>query len=264
MAKTGGFLRVKPFEHNLILTLLHRRIDDGTTGRYWMVTDDEEIIGVVLQSPLDFAATVTPMNGAAVRAVVEAIASDEISLPGVVGDAATAAHFAGYWTEATKSAAAPRDGQRIYALAQLQLFQQIPGELVVAVEDDLDLIAGWAERFSQEARAVRWTQDTIAHRINAGEFWLWRTPVTVSMAAHTPETEGVVRIYGVYTPPEHRQKGYAGACVGHLSSLLQDRGRSCMLYTDLGNPVSNSIYRRLGYEAISEVIRYGFSADRIL
>ncbi len=84
------------------------------------------------------------------------------------------------------------------------------------------------------------------------------------MAAHTPETEGVVRIYGVYTPPEHRQKGYAGACVGHLSSLLQDRGRSCMLYTDLGNPVSNSIYRRLGYEAISEVIRYGFSADRIL
>ena len=223
-----------------------------------------EITGVVFQSPLDFAVAVTPMNDAAVRAVVEAVAGAGISLPGVIGDAATAARFAGSWTERTKSAAAPRDGQRIYALGQTELLPPIQGELVGAVEDDVDLIAQWAEGFAQEARGVTLTRDTIADRVKAREFWLWRAPAAVSMAAHTPETEGVVRIYGVYTPPEHRQHGYAAACVGHLSSLLRDMGHSCMLYTDLGNPVSNSIYRRLGYEAISEVIRYEFSSDRIL
>ncbi len=261
--KARGFLRVSPLEHNLILTLLHRRIDDGTAGRYWMITDDEKITGVVFQSPLDFAVAVTPMNDGAIRAVVEAVASAGFSLPGVIGDAATAARFAGCWTERTKSAAAPRDGQRIYALGQLELLAPVEGELVKAVGDDVDLIARWAEGFAQEARAVALTRDTIADRVNGGEFWLWRTPAAVSMAAHTPETEGVVRIYGVYTPPEHRQHGYAAACVGQLSSLLRDSGRSCMLYTDLGDPVSNSIYRRLGYEAIGEVIRYEFSSDRI-
>jgi len=28
------------------------------------------------------------------------------------------------------------------------------------------------------------------------------------------------------------------------------------LYTDLGNPVSNSVYRRIGYECVAEVTRY--------
>jgi predicted GNAT family acetyltransferase len=31
-----------------------------------------------------------------------------------------------------------------------------------------------------------------------------------------------------------------------------------MLYTDLANAVSNSIYRRLGYRAVAEVLRYRF------
>jgi predicted GNAT family acetyltransferase len=31
-----------------------------------------------------------------------------------------------------------------------------------------------------------------------------------------------------------------------------------MLYTDLANPTSNSIYRRIGYRAVAEVLRYGF------
>jgi uncharacterized protein len=82
----------------------------------------------------------------------------------------------------------------------------------------------------------------------------------VSMAAHTTALEGVVRIAAVYTPPELRKRGYAGACVGRLSAQLRDKGYQCMLYTDLGNPISNSIYRRLGYEAVSEILRYEFAA----
>jgi uncharacterized protein len=35
-------------------------------------------------------------------------------------------------------------------------------------------------------------------------------------------------------------------------------GLRCALYTDLGNPTSNSIYRRIGYRALAEVVRYRF------
>ena len=70
--------------------------------------------------------------------------------------------------------------------------------------------------------------------------------------------EGVVRVQLVYTPPEHRNKGYASACVTSLSKQIRDEGYRCILYTDLGNPISNSIYRRMGYRAVVEWIQYRF------
>ena len=37
-----------------------------------------------------------------------------------------------------------------------------------------------------------------------------------------------------------------------------DEGHRCILYTDLGNPISNSVYRRIGYRAVAEGIQYRF------
>jgi predicted GNAT family acetyltransferase len=63
----------------------------------------------------------------------------------------------------------------------------------------------------------------------------------------------------VYTPPEWRGKGYASACVAALSQLCLDSGyQFCMLYTDLANPTSNSIYQKIGYQPIGESREYRF------
>jgi hypothetical protein len=70
--------------------------------------------------------------------------------------------------------------------------------------------------------------------------------------------QGVVRLSGVYTPDEKQRHGYATACVHALSKKLRDAGHRCILYTDLGNPTSNSIYRRIGYRALAEALRYRF------
>lgn len=48
------------------------------------------------------------------------------------------------------------------------------------------------------------------------------------------------------------------ACVAELSSGLVAAGQRCILYADLGNSVSNSVYRRIGYEAVAECLRYRF------
>ena len=78
------------------------------------------------------------------------------------------------------------------------------------------------------------------------------------MAGGRSAVEGVVRVAGVYTPPGQRGRGYAEACVHALSQHLRDSGYRAALYTDLANPTSNSIYRRIGYRAVAEVLRYRF------
>jgi len=87
----------------------------------------------------------------------------------------------------------------------------------------------------------------------AGQLWLWdRNGETVSMAVAREPVDGVVRLSGVYTPPEKRKHGYTAACVHALSRQLRDAGYRCILYTDLANPTSNSIYRRIWDIELSE------------
>jgi len=62
----------------------------------------------------------------------------------------------------------------------------------------------------------------------------------------------------VYTPPGRRGRGYGSALVGSVSAAVRARGTRCILYADLGNPIANSVYRRLGYRAVAEGLRYRF------
>ena len=110
----GAFLQSDPVLHNLIFTLLHGRVASPEPGRYWIVHVEDEVVGVVFQSPLDFIATTTPMPALAVSAVVETIVAGGVQLPGVSAEAATAARFAGHWAEQTKSPARPVNALRIY------------------------------------------------------------------------------------------------------------------------------------------------------
>jgi uncharacterized protein len=41
-------------------------------------------------------------------------------------------------------------------------------------------------------------------------------------------------------------------------ALLEGGHRFCFLFTDLANPTSNGIYRRIGYEPVTDVERYAF------
>ena len=34
-----------------------------------------------------------------------------------------------------------------------------------------------------------------------------------------------------------------------------------ILFTDLSNPTSNAVYRRIGYQAVAEILRYRFDVS---
>src|SRR5436190_16468851 len=74
------FLSSEPVLHNLILSILQSRVAQGDPGRYWIALEGEEGAGVVVQSPLEYPATLTPMEPPAVLAIVDAISKAGVTL----------------------------------------------------------------------------------------------------------------------------------------------------------------------------------------
>jgi len=248
-----------PVRHNLVLTVLENRAAHPEPGRYWVVADDGRTVGVALQSPLTFAATCTPMAADAVAAAVDAIAAAGVELPGLVGDALTAARFAGQWTERTGRAAWPIQGQRLYEVDRVVPARSTAGGARLAGVGDLPLVTGWFEAFADEIGEHRDdVAPLVARRVASGQVWLWEDGAPVGFAAVSSPVEGVSRIGPVYTPPEQRGRGYGSALVGTVSAAVRDAGTRCALYAELGNPSANAIYRSLGYQAVAEVLRYRF------
>jgi len=241
------FLEHDPVRHNLILTLLHARVASPEPGRYWVVEVDGVVAGVAFQSPLTFMATITPMQFEAVHAIVDAIADQGVVLPGVSGVAGTVARFAGQWTERTKSGASPVEGQRIYEVEAVIPAPPTPGHLRPADRADRDVLVEWFGAFQQETGGgLGDIEPTVDRRLRAGQLWIWEDTDVVSLAGVTDPVSGVARIGPVYTPPNRRSRGYGSALVSSVSLAVRVQGHRCILYTDLANPTSSSIYRSRG------------------
>jgi hypothetical protein len=259
LAEAGAFLASEPVLHNIILTLLHARVAQPVPGRYWVARKGQQDVGVVFQSPLSFAATITPMPADVVVAMVDRIVDSGVDLPGINGEAGTAARFAGHWTERSKSAAVPFQGLRLYELVEVCHRPDTSGRLRQAVPGDREILVDWVRRFQIEIGEQHGDEAAMVdHWLPAGHFWIWDDGEPVSMAVTREAVEGVVRVAGVYTPATKRGRGYAGACVSDLSKQICNKGHRPILYTDLGNPTSNSIYRRIGYRVVAEALRYRF------
>src|SRR2546427_562651 len=168
--------------------------------------------------------------------------------------------FAGQWSERCKSAATPFQGTGLYELLELGEVPRTAGHLRQAGPRDRSLMILWTRAFQDEiGESANDTERRVDRALAAGQIWLWdQNGETTSMAVGREPAQGVVRLSGVYTPPEKRKYGYGAACGHVLSKHLRDGGYRCILFTDFGNPTSNSIYRRIGYKAVAEALRYRF------
>jgi hypothetical protein len=183
LSVAGEFLSSQPVLHNLILSLLHGRVAHSEPGRYWVASQNSQVVGVVFQSPVTFPATLTPMGPDASAAMVDAIADAGVGLPGVMGDAATAASFAGRWTERSKSAGIPFQGMRLHELKELQEVATVAGVLRRAVVSDRSLTSGWVRAFRAElGEKTGDLEPVIDSWLAAGQLWLWDNSQSVSMA----------------------------------------------------------------------------------
>lgn len=152
--------------------------------------------------------------------------------------------------------------QRLHVLTSVETDLPSPptGTFRAATMDDLATVVRFVEEFKAETGEPGDGEEMARDRIPNGQIFLWDDGEPRSMAAWNGKTENGVRINFVYTPPENRGHGYATACVAAVTQLMLNEGRQfCTLYTDLANPISNSIYRKIGYRAVcdSEMYRLG-------
>lgn len=187
------------------------------------------------------------------------------SVPAVLAEERVGKAFAEAWSAKTNVAYAVGIRQRLYKLQQvLPAKFSTPGGMSAITAADMPLAKAWTVAFQREATltASHGENDTLLADFLTKKtlyFWVCDGQI-VAMAARTRPTAQGETVSYVFTPPEHRRRGYATALVRALSQLLLDEGRNfCVLYTDLANPTSNAIYQRIGYRPICDVCDVDFA-----
>ena len=197
----------------------------------------------------------------AVVALVKQLSTGNSSLPGVIGPARTTESFLENWHVRTGHETRFQMHSRVHELTEVIPPGRPAGVFRRAAITDVEPLASWADALNIELRSEDPSpgEQSVRKRIGLGRMYVWDNGGPVSMAACDGPTPRGIRINFVYTPPEHRARGYASACVADLSQLLLDEGRRfCALFTDLANPVSNRLYARLGYRPICDFDEYVF------
>lgn len=243
--------------HNLVLSLAYARAAAGADepdAYFGTVSDGGQVIGCVLRTP-PHKVLVTEIPPRAGPAIVADLAAVYAHIPAVLGPSEAAEAVATAWVEQCGGGWRPGLEQRIYRLDAVTLPPAVPGHLRLATHEDTELAVAWGEGFARDAGTQFTARRASVERwIERGTLFIWDDDGPRSIAVAQGRTPHGVRIGYVYTPPEHRGRGYATRCVAEISQRMLDDGLDfCVLYTDRSNPTSNAIYRRIGYRGIQDV-----------
>jgi predicted GNAT family acetyltransferase len=179
----------------------------------------------------------------------------------------TATAFGGAWREMTGGRVGVDTHMRLYRLAELSWPDPLPdGAPRLAAQGDAALLTDWFGAFTREADPSRPADGedqsaAVAERLSYPGVTLWEADgEPVSLAGVTRQVAGMVRIGPVYTPPDRRGHGYGTAVTAAVSQRVRAAGaEEVLLYTDLSNPVSNSIYQRIGYRPVEDRVMLSFT-----
>jgi predicted GNAT family acetyltransferase len=244
--------KISEFEsgHALPPDTLLLSLEDDSDG-------DQPVAAALMMPPNPLVVTRAPAD--AVEALVGHLAQAGVRPRAVSGPEPTSAAFTKAWSAATGIPHRSEFRMGLYQLTRLvPPARPVPGSFRAAGEADVDFLVPWAEAFFREIQhfTAPHAATRVPERLRRRQHYLWCDPPDrpVSLAGWAGPTPNGVRINSVYTPPEHRGRGYATACVASLTRHLLDSGRKfCFLFTDAANPTSNGIYRRLGYEHVCDL-----------
>ncbi|HEY6933335.1 MAG TPA: GNAT family N-acetyltransferase [Marmoricola sp.] len=275
LEQAGAHLAADPVQNTVLTTFAERSVRERAEGidvpadhpRWWLVVRDAA--GAVVGAGMRTApfpphpAYVVAMPEEAARELARALHARGEDLGGVNGALPAAQVTAEEIARLTGRGARVHEHTRLFELGDLVEPTLPPGQLLRATPDDLELAVEWYLAFGREAaeqagrgpdepHGVFEDEAGMLRRIEEGRVWFWveEDGERVHLTGHNLPSFGVARIGPVFTPKEHRGRGYASAAVAGISRMLLDQGARVTLFTDQANPVSNAIYQRLGYRAV--------------
>jgi ribosomal protein S18 acetylase RimI-like enzyme len=244
-----------PFPGPLLMAAV---TDGGRIGAAAMRVPGFAMIGVLDPSTADPATVLG-------RLADDVLARGE-PIVGFTGRRRTAKLLTDAWSERTGATSKPHMWTLLYRLGELTPPVGVPGTPRLAAMDDpadVALLADWFCEFRREtgvgsAPNVPDPQALVRNAERGEVFTLWCVDGrTVAVAGHSAVRRGGAKIAPVYTPPEHRRRGFGSAVtVAAIESARRLGAGEIMLFTDADYPASNAVYRGLGFEVIAEFAEF--------
>ncbi|SNT57413.1 Predicted acetyltransferase, GNAT family [Asanoa hainanensis] len=248
-AVAGAALRARPVENTLLLTIAAKVADTGggvpggSPPAFGWHTDGSAFVWTPPRALL--------IGGSATVAASTELAELLDDVPGVNSTDEAARAFADAWCRRTGVTARPGLRSRLYRLGEL-VPPVVAGRARVAGAGDRDLLVAWLTTCAEELHEPLASPGRAADLgVRDGAYGLWEVDGTpVALAGRRRPAGGVVRIGPVYTPRQHRGRGYGSAVTAAVSAWSLPH--EVVLFTDLSNPTSNSIYTKIGYRPVED------------
>ena len=229
---------------------------------WFMATvSDGGILLTALMTPphmLTLYTTDNRIDEEALACLIHGIEDSGVSIPGVMSEKSFAERFAKIYAGIKGVKYSIETSLRLYELTKVAPDITVNGDLRLARNSDMAFLPYWLEGFSNdcfgESPLVKPDAELYQYHIDTKKgYVLEDRGVPVSVAKISREIQTLCCVSLVYTPPYFRRKGYATSCVAALSQVCLEHGFTrCVLYTDLANPISNSIYQKIGYVPIND------------
>ncbi|HET6662988.1 MAG TPA: GNAT family N-acetyltransferase, partial [Acidimicrobiales bacterium] len=271
-------LAVDPVLSTVVATVAEDAVRDDAAGvehglphRWWLVVRDElgEVAGVGMRTApfAPYPLFLLPMPTDAAAALAHVLHARGERVEGVNGALPAARTCAGELARLQGRAAETALHSRLHEATTVVDPDPVPGRLRLAREDEAPLALDWFEAFTRDADEQAGREagshhdlaedlDGMRRRIAEERLWFWvdEEDRPVHLTAHNLPALGAARIGPVFTPREHRGKGYAGNAVARVARQLLDGGARACLYTDQANPTSNALYAALGFEPVVDMV----------
>lgn len=225
--------------------------------------DGKSVLVAVMTPPYDILLTPVGNETGAIQVLIEYLAENEISVPGVLAENSTADKFRKFWSERCAKTSTLFREERVYEVRRCNQIDYADGKMRPGYVADIpivtDMVFGFHEYINEpidRSSAEKMTES----RIRDNRIFVWDNNGVVSICQAARETPNGKVVNLVYTPPDHRRRGYATSLVHALTLQILDGGKDfCCLFTDLSNPTSNNIYQKIGYNPVLDLMHYRFA-----
>lgn len=280
LAAAGDHLARDPVLNTVVSTTAERAAREDAAGiehdlphRWWVVARDDRghVAGVGMRTApfAPYPLYLLPMPTEVASALGHALHRRGEHVGGVNGALPAAKVCAGELARLGGETATETVHTRLHEVSEVTLPRPARGRLRTARLDEVERAVSWIVAFGRDAdeqagrppgslHEMVVTEDQMRRWIEQALVWFWvdadDRPVHLT-ACHEPAF-GAARIGPVYTPREHRGRGYAGNAVALVSQRILDQGVRPCLFTDQANPTSNQLYAALGYRAVVDMAEY--------
>ena len=237
----------------------------NVASRWWVALDNGVVAGVASHTePYNLILSMVAAEGV-VEAISASLGAASEKFPGVIGPKPGSLDFSEVWASHNQVGFELDLNEAVYECTEVIFPDRMEGTARFANETDIPWMAPWVDQFFDDAGMVREGADStdfVTRRMQNGGFVLWLDEAgqVVSLAGYANQTPSGMRVGPVYTPTEHRGHGYGVSVSAAVTQHLLDSGRtSVFLFADLDYPVSNHVYKKIGYKPVAEFGVYRFN-----